>query len=145
VVVKGPIMRTKWSHIPITFTEADIKLISFPHTDAMVITVHIDKWDVTRVLIDNGNQAEILFLSAFDQMGFDRKQLKEASNPLYGVSGKRIEPMGSISLPVTFGNICNAHTRYITFNVVDMNYPYNAIFGRGLLNTFEVALHSVYL
>jgi hypothetical protein len=29
--------------------------------------------------------------------------------------------------------------------VVDMNYPYNAIFGRGLLNTFEAALHSGYL
>jgi hypothetical protein len=26
-----------------------------------------------------------------------------------------------------------------------MNYPYNAIFGRGLLNTFEAALHSLYL
>jgi hypothetical protein len=26
-----------------------------------------------------------------------------------------------------------------------MNYPYNAIFERGLLNTFEAALHSLYL
>jgi hypothetical protein len=26
-----------------------------------------------------------------------------------------------------------------------MLYPYNTIFGRGLLNTFEVALHSSYL
>jgi hypothetical protein len=26
-----------------------------------------------------------------------------------------------------------------------MHYPYNAIFGRGLLNTFEVALHSAYI
>jgi hypothetical protein len=26
-----------------------------------------------------------------------------------------------------------------------MNYPYNAIFGRGHLNTFEAALHSLYL
>jgi hypothetical protein len=47
----------------------DIKLVSFPHTDAMVINVYIDKWDVTRVLVDNDNQAEILFLLAFDQMG----------------------------------------------------------------------------
>jgi hypothetical protein len=66
VAVKGPITQTKWSHIPLTFTEADIKLVSFPHTDAMVIKAHIDKWDVTRVLIDNGTQAKILFLSAFD-------------------------------------------------------------------------------
>jgi hypothetical protein len=34
---------------------------------------------------------------------------------------------------------------YIIFNVVYMLYLYNAIFGRGLLNTFEAALHSAYL
>jgi hypothetical protein len=131
--------------MPITFIEADIKLVSFPHTDGMVITSHIDKWDVTRVLVDNGSQAEILLLLTFEQMGFDRKQLKEASKPLYGFSGRRIEPIGSISLPVSFGSLRNARTKYMTFDVVDMNYPYNAIFDRGLLNTFEVALHSNYL
>jgi hypothetical protein len=29
--------------------------------------------------------------------------------------------------------------------MVDMHYPYNAIFDRGLLNTFDAALHSTYL
>jgi hypothetical protein len=138
-------MRTKWLHVPITFNEDDIKLVSFPHIDAMVITVHIDKWDITRVLVANDSQVEILFLSTFKQMGFDRKQLKEASKPLYDFGRKRIEPVGSISLPVSFGSLRNAHTEYITFDVVEMNYPYNAIFGRGLLNTLEVVLHSLYL
>jgi hypothetical protein len=59
--------------VQIIFTEAVIKLTSFPHTDAMAITTHIDKWDVMRVLVDNGNQAEILFLSTFKQMGFNKK------------------------------------------------------------------------
>jgi hypothetical protein len=78
-------------------------------------------------------------------MGFDRKQLKQASKPMYGFGRKRIAPVGSIFLPVSFDSLCNARTKYITFDVVDMNYPCNAIFGRGLLNTFEVVLHSVYL
>jgi hypothetical protein len=39
----------------------------------------------------------------------------------------------------------NHHIEYITFDVIDMHYPYNAIFERGLLNTFEAALHSGYL
>jgi hypothetical protein len=60
----------------------------------MVIVAHIKKWNVTRVLVDNGSQEEILFLSAFEQMGLDRKQLKEASKPLYGFDGRRIEPIG---------------------------------------------------
>jgi hypothetical protein len=84
-------------HIQITFTKADIKLNSYPHTDAMVITTHINKWNVTRVLVDNGSQAEIVFLSTFEQMGLNKKQLKEASKPLYGFRGRKIEPLGSIS------------------------------------------------
>jgi hypothetical protein len=131
--------------MPITFTQADIKLISFPHTDAMVITTHIDKWDVTRVLVDNGSQAEILFLLAFDQMGFDRKQLKEALKSLYGFGGRRIESIGSISLLVSFGSLRNARTEHITLDIVDMHFPYNAIFDKCLLNTFKADLHFVYL
>jgi hypothetical protein len=87
VAAEGPITSTKWSHIPLTFTAADIKLVSFPHKDAIVIMTHIDKWDVSRVLIDNGSKAKILLLSAFDQMGYGRKQLKEALKPLYDFGG----------------------------------------------------------
>jgi hypothetical protein len=78
-------------------------------------------------------------------MGFDRKQLKEPSKPFYGFGGKRIKPVGAITLPVSFGTPQNHRTEYITFDVVEMTYPYNAIFRRGLLNTFEAALHSAYL
>jgi hypothetical protein len=73
VAVEGMIMQTKWLHVQITFTMADIKFVSYPHIDAMVITAHIDKRNVTRVLVDNGSQAEILFLSTFEQMGLNKK------------------------------------------------------------------------
>jgi hypothetical protein len=128
----------------ITFSQ-DINLASFPHIDTMVVTVHIDRWDITKILINNSSQAEILFLAAFDKMGFDHKQLKEPSKPLYGFSGKRIESIGVITLPVSFDTPKNPRTEYITFDVVDMPYPYNAIFGRGLLNTFKAVLHLGYL
>jgi hypothetical protein len=75
------------------------------------------------VLVDNGSQAEILFLSSFEQMGFNKKHLKEASKPLYGFGGKIIEPIGSISLPVSIGGLSNARTEYITFDVVGTSYP----------------------
>jgi hypothetical protein len=93
VAIEGPVTRTKWSHIPITFSIEEIKLASFSHTDAMVVTVHIDRWDVTRVLVANGSQVEVLFLSAFEKIGYDRRQLKESTNPLYGFGEKRIEPV----------------------------------------------------
>jgi hypothetical protein len=111
----------------------------------MVVIIHIDRWDVTKILIDNGSQAEILFLTAFEKMGYDQKQLRELMKPLYGFSGKRIEPVRVITLPVSFSTPNNPRIEYITFDVVDMLYPYNAIFGRGLLNTLEATLHSSYL
>jgi hypothetical protein len=91
VVVKCPITQTKWSHIPITFSVQDVNLASFPHTDVMVLTVHIDRCDVSRILVDNGSRVEIFFLSAIEKMGYDKKQLKEPMKPLYGFGGKRIE------------------------------------------------------
>jgi hypothetical protein len=33
----------------------------------------------------------------------------------------------------------------LTFDVVDLYYPYNAIFGRGLVNKFNMAIHMAYL
>jgi hypothetical protein len=137
ISVEGPITQTKWSHIPIIFSAQDVSLTSFPHTDSMVITAHIDQWDVVKILIDNGSQAEILFLSTFKKMGHN-KELKEPMKPLYGFGGKRIEPVSVIKLPVSFGTPK-------TFDIIDMLYPYNAIFGRGLLNTFEAAMYSAYL
>jgi hypothetical protein len=42
VAIEGPNTQTKWSHIPITFSVHDVNLASFPHTDAMVLTIHIN-------------------------------------------------------------------------------------------------------
>jgi hypothetical protein len=129
----------------ITFSSQDVNLTSFPHTNVMVVTVHIYRWDSTKILINNGSQGEVLFLLAFDKMRFDQKQLSEPSKPLYGFSGRTTEPARAITLPVSYATPKNTRTEYITFDVVDMPYPYSAIFGRGLLNTFEPALHSAYL
>jgi hypothetical protein len=57
---------------------------------------------------------------------------------------KTIKPVGVVTLPISFGTP-RPCMEYITFDIVDMLYPYNAIFRRGLLNTFEAALHSAYL
>jgi hypothetical protein len=76
--------------------------------------------------------------------GFRQKTVVRSIEPLYGFGGRRTEPIGSISLSVSFSSLHNACTEYTTFVVVDMNYPYNAFFCRGLLNTFEAALHSLY-
>ena len=127
-------LKTKWSHIPIVFSESDLKLIDYPHTDAMVIEAHMHGWQVTKVLTDDGSQADILFLSTFEQMGLSVLQLQPVEITLYGFSGKKIVPIWRIALSISFEHQGNARTEDDTFDVVDAVYPYNAIFGRGLLN-----------
>lgn len=34
---------------------------------------------------------------------------------------------------------------YVTFDVVDIYYPYSCIFGRGFTNKFRAIFHSTYL
>ena len=48
-------------------------------------------------------------------------------------------------MPVSFGTVSNARTKQITFDVVDMYYPYNALFERGTLNAFEAVISYSYL
>ena len=145
VAVTGPVVQTKWSHIPLTFDARDVDLRSAPHIDAMVINCSVAGWDLHKVLVDNGSQADIIFLHAFDRMGISHSLLKPSDNPLYGFGGKGTFPVGKIELPLSFGVAPNARSEQVTFDIVDMLYPYNAIMSRGSINKFEAAIHGLYL
>ena len=56
-----------------------------------------------------------------------------------------INALGKIYLSVSFVGQENARTEYVTLDVVDLYYPYNAIFGRGFANKFNIAIHLGYL
>jgi hypothetical protein len=145
VAITGPVVQTKWSHVSLTFDARDVDLRSAPHIDAMVISCSVSGWDLHKVLIDNGSQADIIFLHAFDRMGISHSLLKPSDNPLYGFGGKGTFPVGKIELPLSFGIAPNARSEQVTFDIVDMVYPYNAIMGRGSINKFEAAIHGLYL
>jgi hypothetical protein len=145
VAITGPVVQTKWSHVSLTFDARDVDLRSALHIDAMVINCSVAGWDLHKVLVDNGSQADIIFLHAFDRMGISHSLLKPLDNPLYGFGGKGTFPVGKIELPPSFGVAPNARSEQVTFDIVDMVYPYNAIMGRGSINKFEAAIHGLYL
>ena len=52
----------------ITFMDEDAARIHHPHDDAIVITLLIVDYMTKRVLMDNGNSANILYYPTFQQM-----------------------------------------------------------------------------
>jgi hypothetical protein len=61
VGVQGPFIKSKWSHIPITFSQEDLQLKDYPHNDAMVISCVIKGFLVHNVLVDTGSATNIIF------------------------------------------------------------------------------------
>jgi hypothetical protein len=145
ICVEGRVKRTRWSHIPITFSEEDVKLQGFPHNDALVIEANIASWTLGKLLVDNCSSADIIFADAFDKMGLSKDLLQLHDSPLYGFGGRVIHALCKVVLPISFGTVQNARTEYLSFDVVEMYYPYNGILGRGFLNKFEAVIHQDYL
>jgi hypothetical protein len=65
VGVQGPFIKSKWSHIPITFSQEDLQFKDYPHNDAMVISCVIKGFLVHNGLVDTGSAADIIFAKAF--------------------------------------------------------------------------------
>jgi hypothetical protein len=64
---------------------------------------------------------------------------------LCGFGGRQIVALGKITMPITFGYVHNTRTEQVVFDIIDMDYPCNAIIVRGTLNAFEAILHPAYL
>ena len=66
--------------------------------------------------------------------------------PFYGiVPVNSSTPIGSVTLPVTFGREQNFRTEYIKFEVADFESSYHAILGRPALAKYMGVPHYVYL
>jgi hypothetical protein len=129
VGVQGPFIMSKWSHVPITFSQEDLQLKDYPHNDAMVMSCVIEGFLVNNVLVDTGSVADIIFAKAFRQMQEQDDKIHDAMHPLCGFGGKQIVALGKITMPITFGYVHNTRTEEAVFDIVDMDYLYNAIIG----------------
>jgi hypothetical protein len=61
------------------------------------------------------------------------------------VGPQPVYPLGSITLPVTFGTEENFCTENVQFDVAEVNLPFNAIIGRLALYRFMAIAHYGYL
>jgi hypothetical protein len=110
VGVQGPFIKSKWSHIPITFSQEDLHLKDYPHNDAMIISCVIKSFLVHNVLVDTSSAADIIFAKAFRQMQKPKDKIHDATHPLCGFGGRQIAALCKITMPVTFGFVHNTRT-----------------------------------
>jgi hypothetical protein len=93
----------------------------------------------------SGVWQNIIFAKAFRQMLEQDDKINNATHPLCGFGGRHIVALGKITMLITFDYFHNTRTEQVVFDIIDMEYPYNAIIGRGTLNAFEAILHPAYL
>jgi hypothetical protein len=96
------------------------------------------------VLIDGGAGLNVISHAAFRQLEIPGSRLGP-SRPFSGVGTQPVYPLGSITLPVTFGIEENFRTENVQFDVAEVNLPFNAIIGRPAMYRFMAIAHYVYL
>ena len=90
-------------------------------------------------LVNNGSSVNIMYMTAYQQLKLDPKQLQPFKLPLVSFSGDRIYPKGIISLSITAGMHPTLVTKQVDFFIVDFPSSYNVILGRSTLNRLNAA------
>ena len=70
------------------------------HDNALVITLRIGGYDVKRVMVDQGNGAEIIYLDLYNGLNLRPEDLTTYDSPLVSFDGKVVILRGQIRLPV---------------------------------------------
>ncbi|XP_075675039.1 uncharacterized protein LOC142644277 [Castanea sativa] len=135
----GPPLKQRWTNQDTFFSEEDARGVRQPHNDPLVIALTIEGFNTKRILVDNGSSADIMYLSAFQQLKLGPGRLRPFESPLVSFSGDRVYPKGIVTLKVTIGAYPKQQTRHLDFLVVDCPSSYNVIIGRPTLNQWKAA------
>ena len=103
----------------------------FSHNDALVVMVHVGCYKVSKILVNGCSSVNIFYGHALDRMEDTPKQARKLIIPhtqslLYSFDRSKARSPGMIEFSVR-ANPFNIVTR---FCVLDLQFPYNAIFRR---------------
>ena len=93
-----------------------------PHNNALVVTLRIGEYDVNRVLVDQGNGAEIMYPDLYNGLNLKPENLTAYDSPLVSFDGKVVILKGYIRLPVQAGS----EVVEVDFIMMDAYSPYMA-------------------
>ena len=111
-----------------------------PHDDTLVIILQIGGYNVKRVMVDQGNAAEIMYPDLYKGLNLKVGDLMPYSSPLVSFEGKIIILKGQVRLPVQTGS----EVVEVDFIVVDAYSPYTVIVARPWLHTLEAVSSTLH-
>ncbi len=80
--------------------------VKFPHDDPLLIMTRIRSWDVKRVLINDGSNADVLFSHLLPNLGISKGDLKPVTSPTFGIGPSKLPILRLIDLPLKLrGNL----------------------------------------
>jgi hypothetical protein len=146
-VEKAPLSFLDWSEDAITFSREDHpNRIPNPGHYPLAVDQVIGNARFSKVLMDGGSSLNILYAHTLCLLGIGLDQLRPSTTPFHGVaSGKRVQPLGQIDLPVWFGTPDNFRKETLTFKVVGFRGTYHAILERPCYAKFMAVPNYSYL
>ena len=124
-----------------SFSEKDKVGTIQPHDDALMVTLRIEGYDVKRVMVEQGSEAEIMYLNLYNELGLKPKDLTAYDSPLISFDKKFIIPKGQIRLLVQVGS----EVVEVNYIVVDAYSPYTAIVARPRLHALGAVSSILHL
>ena len=95
-----PPLMQRWTDQDMYFSEEDARGVKQPHDNPLVIMIMIEGFNTRRVLVDNGSSANIIYLSAFQQLKVNPKRLRPFESTLVSFNGDKVYPRGKVTLTV---------------------------------------------
>ena len=122
----------EWSEHTISFGQEDHPdHIASPGRMPLVTDPLIGGYRFSKVLMDGGSGINILYISSLHKMGIPLDVLRPSATEFVRiVPGQTVEPIGQITLEVTFGVLHNYRCELICFEVVPFPGGYDAVLGR---------------
>jgi len=112
----------------------------------MVIIVEIDKFAITKILVDQGSSIDILYWKTFRKMKILDSEIQPYEEQIVGFSGKRVDTQGYIDLYTTFGEDGSlAKTIKIRYLLVNANTSYNILLDRSSINRLKDIVSTPHL
>ena len=109
---------------------------------ALVLDPIIDRFHLTRVLMDGGSSLNLLYQDTVRKMGIDPSRIKPTKTTFKGViPGVEAHCTGSVTLEVVFGSLVNFQSEELIFDIVPVHSGYHALLGRTAFARFNAVPH----